>query len=67
MTARNLADLYDLPTLEWSDVTSTLDEELSPPPGSEGPGDQRFWLTTLDRDGAPHVTGVGALWTDGAF
>jgi hypothetical protein len=25
------------------------------------------WLTTLNDDGSPHVTPVGALWLDGAF
>jgi hypothetical protein len=67
MTARNLAGLYGLAVLEWSDVTSTLDRELGTESGADGPGTQRFWLTTLDPDGSPHVTGVGALWADGAF
>jgi Pyridoxamine 5'-phosphate oxidase len=25
------------------------------------------WLTTLNQDGSPHVTPVGALWLNGAF
>ena len=25
------------------------------------------WLTTVNKDGSPHVTAVGALWLDGAF
>jgi Pyridoxamine 5'-phosphate oxidase len=25
------------------------------------------WLTTINSDGSPHVTGVGALWVDGSF
>jgi hypothetical protein len=24
-------------------------------------------LATINRDGSPHVTGIGALWVDGAF
>jgi hypothetical protein len=23
------------------------------------------WLATINADGSPHVTGIGALWTDG--
>ena len=36
-------------------------------PGSGGPDRHTCWLTTLNPDGSPHVTGVGALWVDGAF
>jgi len=25
------------------------------------------WLSTINEDGSPHVTGVGALWVDGTF
>ena len=25
------------------------------------------WLATVNEDGSPHVTAVGALWLDGAF
>lgn len=25
------------------------------------------WLTTINADGSPHVTGVGARWDDGAY
>jgi hypothetical protein len=25
------------------------------------------WLTTVNEDGSPHVTAVGAIWLDGAF
>jgi hypothetical protein len=28
------------------------------------PGDT-FWLSTLDADGRPHMTAVGAFWADG--
>lgn len=26
-----------------------------------------YWLATINPDGRPHVTGIGALWVDGAF
>ena len=67
MKAKNLADLYDLPVLDWDDIGSRLDAGLNQAPGTGGPDRHSCWLTTLCRDGAPHVTGVGALWVDGAF
>jgi hypothetical protein len=65
--ARNLADLYHLPRLEWSGITHRLDEGVSQAPGTGGPGRHTCWLATINRDGTPHVTGIGALWDDGAF
>ena len=31
------------------------------------PGRYTAWLTTINADGSPHVTGVGARWDDGAY
>ena len=67
MEARNLADIYDLPLLDWSAVRARLDEGLSQVPGTGGPNRHTCWLVTVNRDGSPHVTGVGALWVDGSF
>ena len=67
MEAKNLADLYDLPLLEWGHVTSALAEGLTQAPDTGGPNRHTCWLATIDADGAPHVTGVGAQWVDGAF
>lgn len=67
MDATNLADLYDLPLVDWEFVTDGLDAGLSQAPGTGGPDRHTFWLTTLDADGSPHVTGIGALWVHGAF
>jgi hypothetical protein len=44
-----------------------LDEGLTQAPGSGGPDRHTCWLATLDPDGRPRVTGVGALWVDGSF
>ncbi len=65
--ATNLADLYELPLLDWAAVEERLDEGLTQAPGSGGPDRHTCWLATLDPDGRPHVTGVGALWVDGSF
>jgi hypothetical protein len=68
MDARNLAELYDLPTMEWEPIAATLDSGvLSQAPGSGGPDRHSCWLATIDADGSPHVTGIGALWADGSF
>ena len=67
MRAKNLAGLYDLPSLDWDTITARLDAGISQAPGTGGPDRHTCWLTTLDADGAPHVTGVGALWVDGAW
>ena len=67
MDAHNLADLYDLPPLDWAGVEATLDEGVTLAPGTGGPDRHSCWLTTLDADGAPHTTGIGAAWLDGTW
>ena len=67
MDATNLADLYSLPQLDWARIQARLDAGIAQAPGSGGPDRHTCWLTTLNPDGSPHVTGVGALWVDGAF
>jgi PPOX class probable F420-dependent enzyme len=67
MDARNLADLYGAPLLEWDPISARLDQGVSQAPGAGGPDRHTCWLATIDPDGAPHVTGVGALWVDGSF
>ena len=67
MDATNLADLYRLPLLDWTRIQARLDAGITQAPGSGGPDRHTCWLTTLNPDGSPHVTGVGALWADGAF
>jgi PPOX class probable F420-dependent enzyme len=67
MEAKNLADLYDLPLLEWPQITSRLDRGLTQAPRTGGPNRHTCWLATLDRDGSPHVSGIGAMWADGVF
>jgi len=67
MKATNLADLYGLAPLEWADIRSRLAGDLPQAPGTGGPNRHTYWLSTLNADGSPHVTGVGALWVDDAF
>lgn len=68
MRARNLAEQYGAPTMDWARVTDRLDEGFAQVPGSgTGPGRHTWWLATINDGGAPHVTAVGALWLDGTF
>jgi PPOX class probable F420-dependent enzyme len=67
METKNLATLYDLAALDWTGVTGVLDTVVTQAPGTGGPDRHTCWLATIDADGRPHVTGVGALWDDGAF
>jgi hypothetical protein len=67
MEATNLAELYDLPPLDWAPIESQLGPTLTQAPGTGGPDRYTCWLTTVNADGSPHVTGVGAFWDDGAF
>jgi PPOX class probable F420-dependent enzyme len=67
MEASNLADLYGTPLLEWDAIRDRLDRGLSQAPGTGGPDRHTCWLTTINPDGSPHVTGIGALWVDDAF
>jgi PPOX class probable F420-dependent enzyme len=67
MKATNLADLYNSPLLDWSAIEARLRAGLSQAPGTGGPSRHTCWLATINPDGSPHVTGVGALWADGRF
>ena len=67
MDTRNLASRYDLDPLNWATIEARLARGLSQAPGTGGPDRHTCWLTTLNEDGSPHLTGVGALWVDGAF
>ena len=67
METTNLAELYSLANLDWSDIEARLDLGLTQAPESGGPARHTCWLTTINPDGSPHVTGIGALWVDGAF
>jgi len=65
--AKNLAELYELPTLNWNDVRQRLAANLTQVPDTGGPGHHTFWLSTRDADGRPHLTAIGAYWIDGKY
>src|SRR3954468_21082638 len=67
MDAKNLADRYGTPNVEWSAVEARLGRDLTQAPGTGGPDRHTCWLATINADGSPHVTGVGAMWVDATF
>ena len=67
MEATNLADLYGTPLLDWERLTERLDRGVTQAPGTGGPNRHTCWLATINPDGSPHVTGIGATWVDGTF
>ena len=67
MEATNLADLYHLDPVEWAGIEARLASGVTQAPGTGGPDRHTCWLATINRDGSPHVIGIGALWRDGSF
>src|SRR4051795_11157094 len=67
MDVSNLADLYHLDPIDWALVERGLDRGITQAPGGGGPDRHTCWLSTINADGSPHVTGIGAFWADGAF
>jgi pyridoxine/pyridoxamine 5'-phosphate oxidase len=67
MQTSNLAELYGLAPMDWAAVRARLAQGFPQAPGSGGPDRHTSWLTTINQDGSPHVTALGALWVDDAF
>ncbi len=65
METINLGSADELPAVDWSAVLAKL--EAGAPPAPDAHNARTTWLTTVNHDGGPHVTPVGALWLDGAF
>jgi hypothetical protein len=65
METINLGAADGLPPVEWATVVEKLYSRSAPNPDS--PNSRSTWLSTVNEDGSPHVTAVGALWVDGAF
>jgi hypothetical protein len=60
-------NLSNLPAVEWSAVADVLASGFPQAPGQGGPSRHTIWLSTVNEDGSPHVTGIGALWLEGTF
>jgi len=65
MESSNLVEAVGLPAIEWSEVSAQLGDLLTHD-DPRSPNRSTFWLTSLNADGSPHVTSVGALWHAGS-
>ena len=54
-----------LPPVDWDGIVEKLDADSAPAPDAHNA--RTTWMATINEDGSPHVTPVGALWLDGAF
>jgi hypothetical protein len=65
MKTINLGTAEGLPPVDWTRIVQELDAGSKPAP--DGMNSRTTWLTTINEDGSPHVTPVGAMWLDGTF
>ncbi|HEX4723728.1 MAG TPA: pyridoxamine 5'-phosphate oxidase family protein [Pseudonocardiaceae bacterium] len=61
----NLGEADGLLPVDWAAVVERL--EVASKPAEDGADPRSTWLATVNEDGSPHVTAVGAIWLDGAF
>ena len=61
----NLGAADGLPPVDWNTVIEKLDAGSAPAPDAHNA--RTKWLATVNEDGTPHVTAVGAIWVDGTF
>jgi len=61
----NLGAREGLPPVDWAAAVEKVADGSAPAPDAHNA--RTTWLTTLNEDGSPHVTAVGALWLDGTF
>jgi hypothetical protein len=61
----NLGQADGLPPVDWATVVDKLDAGSTPAAG--GTNSRTTWLCTVNENGSPHVTAVGACWMDGTF
>jgi hypothetical protein len=61
----NLGADEGLPPVDWGTIVDSLAD--GSPPDTDAHNARTTWLTTLNDDGSPHVTAVGALWLDDTF
>jgi hypothetical protein len=61
----NLGAADGLPPVDWATVAEKLAAKSAP--AQDAMNSRTTWLTTVNEDGSPHVTPVGAMWLDGTF
>ena len=65
MKTINLGKVDGLPAVEWETAVEKL--ATAPGPAQDALNSRTTWLSTINEDGSPHVTAVGALWLDDAY
>jgi hypothetical protein len=65
MKTINLGAADGLPPVDWASIVEKLDAGSAPDPQAHNA--RTTWLATVNEDGSPHVTPVGAVWLDGSF
>src|SRR6202045_1720128 len=61
----NLGQADGLPPVDWAAVAGKLAAGTAPAP--DAVNSRTTWLSTVNEDGSPHVTAVGALWVAAPF
>ena len=64
MEITNLGAADGLPPVDWADIVEKLNAGSAP--ATDAHNARTTWLTTVNEDGSPHVTAVGAIWLDGS-
>jgi hypothetical protein len=67
MKAKNIDAPSKKPVQDWSDIAAQLDKGDFMSLDNDGPSHFTTWLTTINADGSPHVTAVGAVWDGDTF
>jgi hypothetical protein len=65
MKTINLGAAEGLPAVDWTAVVDKLTAGSAP--AQDSLNSRTTWLCTVNADGSPHLTAVGALWLDGTF
>ncbi len=65
METTNLGAADGLPPVDWDAIVGKLESGSAPDPDAHNA--RTKWLVTINEDGSPHVTAVGAIWLDGSF
>lgn len=65
METINLGSADGLPPVNWDTIVNRLADGSAPAPDAHNA--RTTWLTTVNEDGSPHATAVGAIWLDGTF
>ena len=61
----NLGAEDGLPPVEWGTIVAKLDAGSAPSPDAHNA--RTTWLATVNENGSPHITPVGAIWLDGTY